>query len=49
MSAHATPKDDRPLNERLQEYIGIYLASDKKGDELEVRFGTKPTNPNVYF
>ena len=45
MSANAASKDTRSPHKRLEEYIKIYVASDNKGDELEVRFGTNPSNP----
>ena len=32
-------------NEKFEEYIKKYLASSDRGDELEVRFGTKDWNP----
>ena len=38
-------KSDKTPNQRLEEYIKIYLASAYRGDELEVRFGTKSWNP----
>ena len=45
MSANAEPTDTKSLHKRLEEYIQIYLASDNKRDELEVRFGTHYSNP----
>ena len=32
-------------NNRLSEYVKIYLESSNKGDELEVKFGTNEWNP----
>ena len=34
-----------PITGDLSSYVQIYLASDKMGDELEVRFGTDGRNP----
>ena len=35
---------EKTSNELLQDYTKIYLATDEKQDELEVRFGTKYYN-----